>query len=154
MAIVHTLNSTFSKDSHIMHLIQILVFLAAHFYFWFIHIEGKANHLADDLSCDNLSHFFSQIPQAEHHPSSHIPVTLLNLLDPSPLLDIHRLDQAVLRYYLTALTPSTHKTYKAPEHKYLSFCNNFSLSPLPTSENILCYFAACLGQEGLAYSII
>ena len=36
----------------------------------------------------------------------------------------------------------------------MTFCNNFSLSPLPTSENILCYFAACLGQEGLACSSI
>ena len=44
--------------------------------------------------------------------------------------------------------------YKAAERKYLSFCNNFSLSPLPISENILCYFAACLGQEGLACSSI
>ena len=52
MAVVHILNSTYSKDGYIMHLIRILVFLAAHFDFWFIaiHIEGKANHLADDLS--------------------------------------------------------------------------------------------------------
>ena len=83
MAVVHILNSTYSKDGHIMHLIHILVFLAAHFDFWFIakHIEGKANRLADDLSRDNLSHFFSQIPQAEHHPPSHIPAAFLDLLD-------------------------------------------------------------------------
>ena len=45
------------NHGHIMHLIRILVFLAAHFDFWFIakHIEGKANHLGDDLSHDNLS---------------------------------------------------------------------------------------------------
>ena len=80
MAVVHILNSTYSKDGHIMHLIHIL---GTNFDFWFIakHIEGKANHLADDLSCDNLSHFFSQVPQAEHHPSSHIPATFLDLLD-------------------------------------------------------------------------
>lgn len=83
MAVVHILNSTYSKDSHIMHLIQILVFLAAHFDFWFIakHIEGKSNCLADDLSRDNLSHFFSQVPQAEHHSPPHIPAPLLDLLD-------------------------------------------------------------------------
>ena len=83
MAVVHILNSTYSKDGHIMHLTRILVFLAAHFDFWFIakHIEGKANHLADDLSRDKLSHFFSQVPQAEHHPPSHIPAPLLDLLD-------------------------------------------------------------------------
>ena len=69
-------------------------------------------------------------------------------------MDIHKLDQAVLRYYQAALTSSTHKTYKAAEKRYLTFCNNFSLPPLPASENVLCYFAACLGQEGLAYSSI
>ena len=52
------------------------------------------------------------------------------------------------------MTSSTHKTYKAAEKRYLTFCNNFSLPPLPASENVLCYFAACLGQEGLAYSSI
>ena len=36
----------------------------------------------------------------------------------------------------------------------LIFCVNFNLSPIPTSENMLCYFAACLEQEGLASSII
>ena len=55
---------------------------------------------------------------------------------------------------MAALTPVTHKTYKAAECKYLTFCVNFSLSPIPTSENILCYFAMCLGQEGLTSSTI
>ena len=83
MAVIHVLNSTYSKDDHIMHLIRILVFLAAHFDFWFVasHIEGKANRLADDLSRNNLTHFFSQVPQAEHHSPPHIPDTLLDLLD-------------------------------------------------------------------------
>ena len=83
MAVVHVLNSTYSKDDHIMHLIRILVFLAAHFDFWFVarHIEGKANRLADDLSRNNLTHFFSQVPQAEHHSPPHIPDALLDLLD-------------------------------------------------------------------------
>ena len=83
MAVVHVLNSTYSKDDHIMHLIRILVFLAAHFDFWFMarHIEGKANRLADDLSRNNLTHFFSQVPQAEHHSPPHIPDALLDLLD-------------------------------------------------------------------------
>ena len=69
-------------------------------------------------------------------------------------LDLHRLTQAVQLYFKAALSASTQKTYKAAEKKYLSFCNNFSLAPVPTSENTLCYFAACLGQEGLACSSI
>ena len=146
------MNSTYSKDDHIMHLIRILVFLAAHFDFWFIarHIEGKANRPADDLSCNNFTfslRFFKQ--STTHHTHS-----IWTFGHPSQRLDIHRLDQAVLRYYQAALTPSTHKTYKPAENRYLTFCNNFSLSLLLASENILCYFAACLGHEGLAYSSI
>ena len=64
------------------------------------------------------------------------------------------MDQAVREYYTAALTPATHKTYKAAERKYLTFCINFNLSPLPTSECLLSYFAVCLGQEGLASSTI
>ena len=153
MAVVHILNSTYSKDAHLMHLIRILVFLAAHFDFWFVakHVEGRANSLADNLSRNHLHNFFSQVPQAERHPPPHIPAQLPDLLgEQSPCMDIHRLDQAVQQFYQAALTQSTHKTYEAAEQKYLSFCTNFSLSPLPTTENILCYFAACLGQEGLA----
>jgi len=49
MSVVHVLNLTYSKDPHLMHLIRILVFMAAHFDFWFQaqHVEGKSNHLAD-----------------------------------------------------------------------------------------------------------
>ena len=59
LAVVHILNSTYSKDAHLMHLIRILVFLAAHFDFWFVakHIEGRANSLADHLSRNHLHNF-------------------------------------------------------------------------------------------------
>ena len=55
MSVVHVLNSTCSKDPHLMHLIHILVFMAAHFNFWFQaqHVKGKSNHPADLLSCRN-----------------------------------------------------------------------------------------------------
>ena len=34
------------------------------------------------------------------------------------------------------LTSSTHKTYKAAERKYLSFCNDFSITPIPQMYNV------------------
>ena len=37
---------------------------------------------------------------------------------------------------------------------YLAFCESFKLSPLLTSEGTLCYFTACLGQQGLTHSTI
>ena len=52
VTVVHVLTATYSKDPHLMHLIRILVFIAACFNFWFIakHIEGRANTLKEDLS--------------------------------------------------------------------------------------------------------
>ena len=69
-------------------------------------------------------------------------------------MDINNLDRAVLHYYSAALAPTTKKTYKAAERRYLQFCKDFALQPLPTSETLLCYFVACLGQQGLAHSTI
>ena len=69
-------------------------------------------------------------------------------------MDLHLLDPAIRLCFPSALTSSSHKTYKAAENKYLTFYNNFSLQPLPTTETILCYFVARLGQQGLAYSTI
>ena len=69
-------------------------------------------------------------------------------------MDLHILDPAIRQYFSSALATSSHKTYKAAENKYLTFCNNFSLQPLPSSEPLLCYFVACLGQQGLAHSTI
>ena len=156
LAVVHILNLTYSKDSHFMHLVHILMFLAAHFDFWFVakHVEGNANSLVDDLSCHNLPHFFSQVPQVEYNKLPQVPPSLLDLLGYNHHIWTSTLDQAVWEYYTTALTPATHKTYKAAEHKYLTFCINFNLSPLPTSECLLCYFATYLGQDGLASSTI
>ena len=69
-------------------------------------------------------------------------------------MDMPELDQAVQRYFAAGLAPATHKTYQSAERRYLEFCSSFSFVPLPTSESILCYFAACLGQQGLAHTSI
>ena len=59
------------------------------------------------------------------------------------VLNIHSLDSAVRPYYSAALAASTKKVYKAAEHRYLDFCNKFSIISLPTAEATLCYFTAC-----------
>ena len=62
----------------------------------------------------------------------------------------HSLDSAVQVYFAAAPAPSTHSTCKAAEHRYLSFCSNFHIIPLPTIEASLCYSVTCLGQQVLA----
>ena len=81
LAVVEAINSTFCKDLHLMHLIRLLVFFAAHHNFWFhaIHLAGKDNKLADALSRNNISSFISQAPQALSHPSI-IPPPLITLV--------------------------------------------------------------------------
>lgn len=69
-------------------------------------------------------------------------------------MDIHTLDGAVQKYFAAALTSSTHKTYSAAELRYTQFCKEFDLSPFPVTENVVCYFVACLGQQNLAHSTI
>ena len=80
-AVVHVLQATYSRESHLMHLIRVLVFLASHFNFWFTasHIAGDSNILADALSRNNVDLFLSQVPQAHRH-SSRIPPPLIDLL--------------------------------------------------------------------------
>ena len=87
-----------------MHLVRILMFLAAHFDFWFVakYVEGNANSLVDDFSCDNLPHFFSQVPKAEYVQQASISSTITpgpSGMRPSHL-DIHRLDYTVQEYVL------------------------------------------------------
>ena len=55
---------------------------------------------------------------------------------------------------MAALSDSTHKSYRTAEQWFLKFCSDFALRPFPVTENILCYFVACLGQQGLAHSTI
>lgn len=52
------------------------------------------------------------------------------------------------------MTSSSHRTYKAAEKKYLDFCVKFSLTPFPLRESLLCYYVACIGQQGLAHNTI
>ena len=69
-------------ESHLMHLIRMLVFFAAHFNFWFSasHIAGSENTLADSLSHNNAPFFLSQVSTASRDPSR-IPLPLLKLLE-------------------------------------------------------------------------
>ena len=81
IAVVEVLNSTSCRDSHLMHLVCLLVFLASYHNFWFTasHIQGKQNTLADALSRNNMNFFYSQVPQASRE-QPRIPRELVTLL--------------------------------------------------------------------------
>ena len=81
-AVVAVLRSGYSKEEHLMHLLQVLVWLASHFQFWFVtsHIAGKDNTLADAISRNNSDLFLSQVsPSTELLPGVP-PPALVDLL--------------------------------------------------------------------------
>ena len=62
--VVHVVASRYSRDSSIMHLLRCLFFLEAYYdmHISASHIPGHANTLADHLSRNRISSFFSQAP--------------------------------------------------------------------------------------------
>ena len=156
IATVEVIKATYSKDLHVMHLIRLLVFFASKYNFWFTatYIPGKLNVAADALSRNNMSVFFMQAPQADPQPTAVAPALHGFAVSTRHHMDMQELEQAVQRYFAAGLTSATHKTYLLAECHYLNFCSSFSFVPLPTLESILCYFAACLGQQGMAHTFI
>ena len=72
------------KNSHCMHMLWALAFIEARHRFVLqpMYISTKLNHLADDLSCDNLDSFLSKVPvasQTPNRPSSPLLNILLDL---------------------------------------------------------------------------
>ena len=78
--VVDIINNTHSRESHLSHLIRLLVFYACYYDFWFQvkHISGNQNIWADALSHNNLTSF-SQVPSANPQQSVILP-PLLSLL--------------------------------------------------------------------------
>lgn len=111
-AVVHIIGATYTQNSHIMHLVGLLVFCASYLYnFWFkvSHIPGVANTAADALLRNNIDEFFSQVPYACQ--GFHRSVSSVGL--PQPNMDIHSLDGTLQSYYSTALAKLAQK-YEMP----------------------------------------
>ena len=81
MAVVSVVNSGYSKDSTVMHLLRCLFFMAAHFDTCIkaVHVPGVINVAADALSRDNHTQFLQVVPGARQHPTQ-IPQGLVDLL--------------------------------------------------------------------------
>ena len=82
-AVVCTLNSRYSKDTYLMHMLRTLFFIEAHFQFEIssMHVPGVSNTLADYLSRNLMTKFHANLPHADTHPSHVRPFLLQWLLD-------------------------------------------------------------------------
>lgn len=139
-AVVAIINKNSSKDQQVMYLIQCLSFTVAQFQFVLVpsHIRGVENTLADALSRDNLPLFLAQYPQAARfstHPSRIVRSAAVVIL----ALDISEVDRTVEFYFLQGLAPSTRRTYNSAKKLYINFCGKWKISPIPTSEHLLCH---------------
>ena len=79
--VIAALQARTCRDKGVMHLLRCLVFVEAHYRCHLLpsYIDTKANHLADDLSRNNLCSFFLKVPEAQSSPSP-VPLPLLDLL--------------------------------------------------------------------------
>ena len=75
MAVVDVIKASHSNDLHMMHLIQLLAFLASKYNFWFtaMHVPGRLNVAADASSINNMSMFFMQAHQTDSQPTAVAP---------------------------------------------------------------------------------
>ena len=82
--VVAALRSRTSKAKGLMHLLRCLAFVEAQHqcHIQPTYINTKANHLADDLSRDNLASFLSKVPSASPTPAPISSSLLELLLDP------------------------------------------------------------------------
>ena len=69
-------------------------------------------------------------------------------------LDIKHLDALVSHYFRESLAPSTRRSYRSAKIRYLDFCTNTHIKPLPTTERNLCMFASYLAHTGIAHQTI
>ena len=67
---------------------------------------------------------------------------------------MNSLHRAVQHYYINGLIPSTHRSYKAGQSRYLAFCRQILCSAVSTSESTMLLFVAYLANERLFYTTI
>ena len=79
-AVTNILASRRSRNSPLMHLLRCLFFFEAYYdlYITALYLPGLANTLADDLSRNWLSSFFTQAPHMQRRPSP-LPLLALDL---------------------------------------------------------------------------
>ena len=146
MAVVRIIQTLQSNDHNAMHLMRCLALIECSFHFTLVsrNIPGKDNDLADVLSRNNLRHFVAHYPQAQPTPTPNLALQSAHL--PATQLDLDHLGKSVREYYIQGLAPSTTRTYmyKSAKTRFITFCSSCNQSPIPVSENLICYYVAHL----------
>ena len=80
-AVVDVVNSGYSRDRDMMHLLRCLFFISEHHHFMVeaVHLPGKRCIAADALLHNNASQFLQVVPEAQKQPTP-VPKQALRLL--------------------------------------------------------------------------
>ena len=153
-AVVAIVNSGYSQEPFLRHLLRCIFFISAKFDFTLIaaHIPGQDNTLADAISRNNATLFLSLSPQADRTPTQ-VPQDLINkLLIEKPDWTSNSWT-LVSHYFQCSLASSTQRSYASAKRRYSQFCSTY-ITPLSVDENKLCSFVAYLASTGIAYQTI
>ena len=138
------INSGYSWDHFLMHLVRCILFFSAAFDFnpTAAHIPGRYNTLADPIS-RTIHIFFPFILPTGYLPASHSASQHNQCATNRKTgLDVKQLDTLVSFYFRASLAPSTTHSYELAKRKYLQFCLKSNVSPIPVTEGKLCSFVS------------
>ena len=156
-AVVAVLKGGYTKEPYMAHMLRCLFFLEASMQFVSIalHVPGVQNEVADALSRNNMSAFFRLAPQSNSKRLTNPTGTAMGRRSSRTReLDLSALENLVHFYTKEALAPATRRAYSSAQRRYLSFCTQFKLNPIPTSESILCAYVAFLAKDNVKYKSI
>ena len=63
---------------------------------------------------------------------------------PSTRLDLAELDKVAAGLMAKGIAESTNRAYRSAQNRFMKFCGEAGLTPVPASEEVLCFFVAHL----------
>ena len=67
-------------------------------------------------------------------------------------MDLQSLEVSLSEFINQGIAPSTARMYNSAQSRFIKFCNDYNLSPLPLSENTVYLFISYLFNQKLTYS--
>ena len=67
-------------------------------------------------------------------------------------MDLQSLEISVSQLINQGIAPNTARVYNSAQSRFIKFCNNYNLSPLPLTENTICLFISYLFNQKLTHS--
>ena len=147
MVVVAVLQRRSAKSPPLMHLLRCVSLFNAFYCFHLSarYVPGVLNEVADALSRNKAAHVSSIISQV---PKFQLPT---GCSSPKARLGLSVLDGIVHQFSDSGVAQSTKKVYVSGQCRFISFCSQFSLNPLPALEVVLCRFVAFLAASNITY---